>query len=242
MKRFVCIVSVALAALLSCTKEKQITIDHPINIQMEEEGRMTEYAVCFADIIGSTLTGENFLNCLKAIDCDVLVVLADSDFEAGASAWFSSNCNEWNHFDFQTREHSGICSVITTKLSVSAGDLVLKNQTALQISLGDCTLTTAAITTADAKDYLEKTWTANPGHYWMHLLHMNGEAVDFNNNTFTDCLRAQWGESALGNPRVEYLYTSAGMWNRLSGLTLENIVGIDNPLVKFNVIVEEGKI
>lgn len=237
MKKLLYFATAFAVVLTSCYKEKPVTLDHPVSVDMEGDARQREYPVQFFDLDGAACDGDAFLSYLDP-EADLFLAMAPYDW----SAWFSSVLPEQEYFNYVviSDEEDDLCYAIATSAHIDLKTIVMDTQNVPYAILGNRRLVLSALSSTDREnELLEATYVIQPEYGWLYAARLGKESDTFRKAAFTDCYKAQWGEKFLWEGRTDYLYAGPGIWNNVKQIRIDRFADIPNPVYSFKVISEE---
>ena len=207
----------SLLLLTSCSKEKEVTIKHPMSVEFGEDAPQDgTISVAFLDFRGTSATTEEITRTVEASVADLLLVACDQ----------AVNARPVSHETYYNVEglmgSSSVDNVYFEALSLPSGNKLVAEA-------GGCSFVIGDLTQEDGPELIESTLRSGSSSAWvMVLAHEYDFLADY---TFTDCLAAQSGLPGDDIVRDCYVYASQGVWNRMSFIE-------ENP-VRFSVNIEQ---
>lgn len=220
-------ITLCISLFLSCTKEKEVTFNHPVSADVEMGLETTSLsAEWLSGESGSTLGAK-----IGASKAGVILCMVPDNFEGDAAAWFASKLPSWSNAEnsvgilsngkylFIMADPSVVVSALDNLVCATAGEF--------QIYLG-------SPTDAQIPQILSSTWYGAESSRVLYAFDLAGKSKVLEEATFADCLSAQLGTDA--QKRSRFLYTSAGTWNFLSAIKESS------DCISFTINAEEGKL
>lgn len=248
MKKLLTVLMLLSMLLASCMKEKPITIDHPVSVDVEPNANYLAYYTQFIDLTDSKAESVTELKGqLEQTSPDIALFIVPNDYmEQDIELVFRQLASDLSYHEFNAISHNGVWSiVIADKQGRQLPSLGVKtfefgNERYIQyIPMGSKMVVLAQLTTEEEKDMVLETYTIQPEFYWIYTVRLEGESDTFTKAAFTDCYRAQWGEEYLWEARNNFIYTSPGAWNYISNLQIIRPAAIQIPEYLFTLNVEE---
>lgn len=224
MKKFLLYLLIFVMPVVSCTREKFVTVEHSMKVEFgaDASDSQTEISVLYHDFRGVQITQEEIKSTLEGADADLVFVSCDWNFNVStASGSVPSGYDSYDYVDGHM--------ACTSLSSVSFRAVGLDSGNCLSAKVGDCMFMIGATTLDDGNDIVEKTIFGVDGQSWIILLPEQCNVLT--DYTFTDCLAAQSGLPGDDIVRDCYVYASQGVWNRMSFIE-------ENP-VRFSVNIEQ---
>lgn len=239
MKRTIQLIAFALL-LAGCGKEVPVTRDHPISADFELTEAASSLSFAWASCPPESVSGENLNAAAKAMEADVALFMTDAAFEGGAESWFSSHCSEWSFGE----QSLGVASDGKYLFAIGEGIDISSLQTGssevLVITKGTFRVVLGSLKEADTAPLLQSTWRSEHETDWIYVLSLPDSSPTLEDATFTDCLYGQFGPVAMAGSRTNYIYTSAGIWSLLRGISRAPLG--DGTLYEFTIRAEEGRL
>ena len=218
MKRLVQIMA-ALLFFAGCGKEVPVSRDHPVSADWEGTEDAATLRVAWAS---SPETGLQLDAALKASRPDVILSITDPSFEGGAEGWFTSHAAQWSCGDNPLGiTDNGRYLFATAKEGIVPQMLQAGSRQLLVLRKGKFALALGNLSDADTAPLLQNTWFADTETDWIYALNLPDASPALEDATFADCLYGQFGPVAMAGSRCDYLYTAAGVWSLLRGMSRE---------------------
>lgn len=218
-------ITLCLTLLLACSKEKEVTFDHPVKADVEI-GLESVSLACewLAADSGNALEAR-----IGSSDAGLLMCVVPDSFEGGAAAWFSSKLPSWAN-----SENSVGLAANGKYLFVMADPSVTVStfDNTVSAERGEFRIYLGALSESDIPALLSQTWYEAETSRVIYALELGGRSLGLEQATFVDCLSAQLGAAV----RSRFLYTSAGTWNCLSSIRESS------DRISFTINAEEGKL
>ena len=207
----------SLLLLTSCSKEKEVTIKHPMSVEFGEDAPQDgTISVAFLDFRGTSATTEEITRTVETSVADLLLVACDQVVNARPVS------HETYYNVGGLMGSSSIDNVYFEALSLPSGDKLVVEAGGFSFVIGD-------LTQEDGQELIESTVRNGNSSSWIMILaHAYRLLTDY---TFTDCLAAQSGFPGNDVVRNCYVYASQGVWNRMSFIE-------ENPM-RFSVNIEQ---
>lgn len=232
----------ASALMLSCGKIVQVSVDHPVSVDVEPDERSAAMDAAWIDVAGNDLARNALDSYMKDFDGGMAICMADASFAGGAAAWFSAHKAAWGE-NSVICECGDRCIFATAAKGVALSAIKVNEKDVIELASGDFHIYAACLQTADVTSMLETTWYKGASERVIYILQADDMPVMLQDATFTECLRGQFGAAALPKGWNDYLYTSAGTWNCLSGLSCGSLESDGKTFkVEFTINAEEGRI
>ena len=237
MKRLVQIMA-ALLLFAGCGKEVPVTRDHPVSADWEGTEAAATLRLAWAS---SPETGTQLDAALKTSYADIILCLTDPSFEGGAEGWFASHTAQWpcrdnplgitdnGRYLFAMAKEG----IVPETIQAGSRQLIVLRKGKFAIALGN-------LSEADTAPLLQNTWFADTETDWIYALNLPDASPTLEDATFADCLYGQFGPVAMAGSRADYLYTAAGVWSLLRGMSREPLG--TGALYHFTIRAEESRL
>ena len=227
------------AVLLSCGKEVQVTRDHPVTADFEATEAFANLPVAWFDLRGTSVLPEALDEALKDSPAKVALLILPAGFGGGAEAWLASAEGSWPCAGSSAGLLDGDSYVYICAAGGAAPHAVpVGEKSVMLFSQGKFSIILGLIGEEDAEALLQKTWFANAEQDWIYALGLGEASATLEAATFLDCLQEMFTGASLPPVRSDWLYTSAGTWNCLKGLSL----GKPGFSVSFTINAEESRL
>ena len=233
---------IAFALLLAgCGKEVPVTVDHPISADFEQTEPAASLSFAWASCPAEAVSGDQLDAAVAALDADVALFVTDASFEGGSEAWFASHYPQWpfglNSTGLVSRGKYlfALCGDGIALSEIQAG-----NSGVIVIRKGTFAVALGALAEDDTASLLQETWRADKETDWIYVLSLPDSSPTLEDATFTDCLYGQFGPVAMAGSRTDYIYTAAGIWSLLRGISRSPLGG--GMLYQFTIRAEEGRL
>lgn len=225
-------------AFVSCTKEKAVTIDHPVSVDMEPDAVVNEFPVQFFDLTGASCEDETLKSYLDK-EADVLLFTAPFERAAWIQATLEATGYEFNVISVK---EENMC--IAAASAVPAGMKTVQTGSHMSpcLSLGKTRLVVSVLSAEQELQLLNETYVQHSEYGWVYAVRLGAASKTFAGAAFTDCYLAQWGEKFLWEGRRNFLYASPGCWNNVRKLDVTRFAGLPSPVYSFNIVSEEDAI
>ena len=232
---------IAIALLLAgCGKEVPVTLDHPVSVDFEQTGPAATLSFAWASCPAGAVSGDELNAAATALDSDVALFLTDTSFEGGAEGWFSAHSADWSFGSDSFGLESGGKYLFAageglelSRIRAGSSDLLVARKGSFAVALG-------SLKEDDTAALLQQTWRADRETDWIYVLSLPDSSPTLEDATFTDCLYGQFGPVAMAGSRTDYIYTAAGIWSLLRGISRAPLG--DGTLYKFTIRAEEGRL
>ena len=198
--------------LVSCAKEKEVTVDHSMKVEFGHDMPQGEsLSVTYLDFRGREVISDEIIEAIGSVPSDLVLISCDGSVGSqDASEWLAANCSDWGHDVFYCVDgHMGSSSYANAyfeAVELSSG----KN---LVAQVGGCSFMTGDVPSS-GKEIIENTIQNGQTGPWVLILPQKSDLLT--DYTFTDCFAAQEGVADEGVIRGHYVYASDGMWSRMS--------------------------
>lgn len=239
MKKTIRLIAIALL-LAGCGKEVPVTLDHPVSADFEQTAPAASLSFAWASCPAGAVSGDELNAAMKTAVSDAALVITDASFEGGAESWFASHSSAWP-FGGQS-----ICATSGGKFLFAAGDdlefsqLRAGSSDVIIVRKGSFAVALGSLKEDDTAALLQQTWRAEKETDWIYVLSLPDSSPTLEDATFTDCLYGQFGPVAMAGSRTDYIYTAAGIWSLLRGISKAPLG--DGMLYKFTIRAEEGRL
>ena len=227
---FIFLLSGLVLLFSACDKEKEVTLRHPLEAEVEQGSETQSCKVLCLDLVGSSLSGTALQDLIVSAGADLLIAQTGTAVVEGsdAASWLSDHAAQWNHNTVS--KASG--AVITASLAPVSGNVVtLSASEAATAGYSGLNCASAVIAgTDDSEALLDHVQS---GGRWLLCLH--GSALDkaFADATFTDCYEGLLGYGESLSPA--WLLAGPGVWNLMSGVRITAAEGLSSPSVSFTL-------
>lgn len=203
MRSFVYFILTALLIFNSCSKEKEVTIKHPMSVEFGQDPLQGgKISVVFLDYRGTSATPDQIAQTIEASVADLLLVACDQAFEVHPDS---------HKTFYKVGGLMGFTSVDNAyfeAMTLPSGDKLVAELCGYSLLIGD-------ISDDDSNQIIQSTIQSGLSSSWIIILPSEcGVLTDY---TFTDCFSAQSSvQDTEGLVRDHYLYASQGVWSRMS--------------------------
>lgn len=220
MKKLV-VISCALLALVSCTKEKEVTYDHPVSAEFGANTVHKTDAVLYADF--SVRTGSEIKEAIKANPSDLLLLqLPSSIDEVAVEEWLESVRVECGYLSASVVTDAAVSFAALSNLGTASFDSYqMFDSKALQVKYGDYYFLVADPTPDDV-EYMSTNIAKISDDNVIFFLQLDAPSEKIEGMVFTDCIDAQYGPEAFPD-RTDYVYAGPGVWNRMGAISLDPV-------------------
>lgn len=228
MKKLV-VISCALLALVSCTKDKEVTYDHPVSAEFGANTVHKTDAILYADF--SDKTGDEIKETIKANPSDLILLQLPSSIDAvDAGEWIESVRAEYGYSSASVVSEGAVAFAALSNLNTASFDFYQMSESkALQVKYGDYYFLVADPTADDVK-YVSTNIAKTSDNNVIFFFQLDAPSEEIEGMVFTDCIDAQYGPEAFPD-RTDYVYAGPGVWNKMGAISL-------NP-VRFTIFSEE---
>lgn len=220
MKKLV-VISCALLALVSCTKEKEVTYDHPVSAEFGANTVHKTDAVLYADF--SARAGSEIKEAIKANPSDLLLLqLPSSIDEVAVEEWLESVRVECGYLSASVVTDAAVSFAALSNLGTASFDSYqMFDSKALQVKYGDYYFLVADPTSDDV-EYMSTNIAKTSDDNVIFFLQLDAPSEEIEGMVFTDCIDAQYGPEAFPD-RTDYVYAGPGVWNRMGAISLDPV-------------------
>ena len=211
---------------------------HPVSVDFEQTGSAASLSFVWASCPEGAVSGDELDSAVSALDADVALFITDAAFEGVAENWFESHSSEFGEQSLGSAAGEKYLFAVGDGVGISARQI--GSYDVLIIKKGAFGVVLGSLKEADTASLLQATWRADKETDWIYVLSLPDSSPTLEDATFTDFLYGQFGPVAMAGSRTDYIYTSAGVWSLLRGISRSPLGG--GMLYQFTIRAEEGRL
>lgn len=219
MRKSLYMIAAVAVLLVSCSKEKEITIDHPVSAEFGQDmPAPSVMSVLYLDTRGKANTGDEIKAAAVAAQPELFLVAGDGTIDGMAAAeWIAGNCEAWGH-EVTYAADGCMGSSSREDIYFEAMEALPSGRRNLLAETGGYAFVIGDVTEDDSRRLADMIVHGTLKRSWIIILPQRcGILSDY---TFTDCLVAQSGQhEEEGAVRDLFIYASQGVWSNMSAIT-----------------------